>query len=84
MDRAETGRRGEHAAALYYIRRGCTLLEHNYRIREGEIDLILLPARRLGHPGQAPPDRPDGGLVPAADRPAGGLCAVRCGGSDPS
>ena len=43
-----------------------------------------LPARRLGHPGQAPPDRPDGGLVPAADRPAGGLCAVRCGGSDPS
>ena len=41
MDRAETGRRGEHAAALYYIRRGCTLLEHNYRIREGEIDLIL-------------------------------------------
>ena len=42
MDRAETGRRGEHAAALYYIRQGCTLLEHNYRIREGEIDLILL------------------------------------------
>lgn len=41
MDRAKTGRRGEHAAALYYIRQGCTLLEHNYRIREGEIDLIL-------------------------------------------
>lgn len=41
MDRAETGRRGEHAAALYYLRQGCTLLEHNYRIRGGEIDLIL-------------------------------------------
>ena len=41
MDRAETGRRGERAAALYYIRRGCTLLEHNYCIRGGEIDLIL-------------------------------------------
>ncbi len=41
MDRAETGRRGEQAAARYYIRRGCALLAHNYRIREGEIDLIL-------------------------------------------
>lgn len=41
MDRAETGRRGEQAAARYYIGRGCTLLARNYRIREGEIDLIL-------------------------------------------
>ncbi len=41
MDRAETGRRGEQAAARYYIQQGCTLLEHNYRIREGEVDLIL-------------------------------------------
>ena len=41
MDPAEVGRRGERAAALYYIQRGCTLLEHNYRIRGGEIDLIL-------------------------------------------
>lgn len=41
MDRAEVGRHGEIAAARYYIQRGCTLLEHNYRIREGEIDLIL-------------------------------------------
>ena len=41
MDRAETGRRGERAAARYYIQQGCTLLEHNYRIREGEVDLIL-------------------------------------------
>lgn len=41
MDRAEAGRRGEIAAARYYIQHGCTLLEHNYRIREGEIDLIL-------------------------------------------
>ena len=41
MDRAETGRRGEQAAARYYIGQGCTLLARNYRIREGEIDLIL-------------------------------------------
>ena len=41
MDTAETGRQGERAAARYYLRQGCTLLAHNYRIREGEIDLIF-------------------------------------------
>ena len=41
MGRAETGRSGERAAALHYIRQGCALLAHNYRIRAGEIDLIL-------------------------------------------
>ena len=41
MDRAETGRRGERAAARYYIRQGCTLLAHNYAIRQGELDLVL-------------------------------------------
>ncbi len=41
MDSAETGRRGELAAARYYIRLGCTLLAHNYRVREGELDLVL-------------------------------------------
>ena len=41
MDRAETGRRGEAAAARFYQKRGCLLLAHNYRARVGEIDLIL-------------------------------------------
>ncbi len=41
MDRAETGRRGEQAAARYYLQRGCILLARNYRIPQGEIDLIL-------------------------------------------
>lgn len=41
MDRAETGRRGEQAAARLYLRRGFTLLEHNYHTRYGELDLVL-------------------------------------------
>jgi len=41
MDRAETGRRGEAATARAYEKRGCRLLEHGYRGRFGEIDLIL-------------------------------------------
>ena len=42
MDRAETGRRGEQAAARYYLDRGYTLKTHNYRTRLGELDLVLL------------------------------------------
>ena len=42
MDRAEIGRRGEAVAARYYLKQGCTLLVHNYRVKMGEIDLILL------------------------------------------
>lgn len=41
MDRAETGRRGEGAAARLYSQRGCTVLARNYRTRYGELDLIL-------------------------------------------
>ena len=41
MDTDETGRRGEQAAARYYLRHGYTLLAHNFRQRVGEIDLIL-------------------------------------------
>ena len=41
MDRAETGRRGEAAAARFYQKQGYLLLAHNYRQRVGEIDLIL-------------------------------------------
>lgn len=45
--RAARGRRGEAAAALYYQKRGCTLLAHNYRTRLGELDLVLLDGGTL-------------------------------------
>ncbi len=41
MDRAEIGHTGEAVAARYYQKQGCLLLDHNYRTRMGEIDLIL-------------------------------------------
>ena len=37
----ELGHTGEAGAAKYYIRRGYLLLNHNYRTRMGELDLIL-------------------------------------------
>ena len=37
----ELGHTGEAVAAKYYIRRGYLLLNHNYRTRMGELDLIL-------------------------------------------
>lgn len=41
MDRAALGRKGEAVAALSYQKKGYQLLDHNYRTRMGEIDLIL-------------------------------------------
>ena len=41
MNRAETGRRGEAAAARWYQKQGARLLTHNYRTRMGELDLVL-------------------------------------------
>ncbi|MEL7155045.1 MAG: YraN family protein [Actinomycetota bacterium] len=35
-----TGRRGEDAAAEWYRRRGFTVLDRNWRVRQGELDLI--------------------------------------------
>ena len=35
------GHKGEAIAAKYYQQRGWLLLNHNYRTRMGEIDLIL-------------------------------------------
>ena len=35
---------GEAVAAKYYIRQGYLLLNHNYRTRMGELDLILYKA----------------------------------------
>lgn len=41
MDKHEFGRRAEAAAAKYYLDRGCRLLAHGYRTRQGELDLVL-------------------------------------------
>lgn len=40
-ERSRKGRRGEAAAARYYLKSGYRLLTHNYRTREGELDLVL-------------------------------------------
>lgn len=47
MDQRDLGRRGEAIAAKYYLQRGYMLLEHNYRTRMGELDLILLKQSQL-------------------------------------
>lgn len=41
MNTQDTGRRGEAAAARYYMNRGYKLLDHNYKTRQGELDLVL-------------------------------------------
>ena len=43
----DLGRTGEAVAAKYYIRRGYLLLNHNYRTRMGELDLILYKDDRI-------------------------------------
>ncbi len=42
MESRELGQKGEAVAAKYYIDRGCRLLAHNFRTRQGELDLVLL------------------------------------------
>ena len=41
MERQEKGKLGEAVAARYYLNRGYWLLEHNYKTRQGELDLVL-------------------------------------------
>ena len=41
MDKKEFGQKGEAAAARYYLDRGCRLLDHGYRTRMGDLDLVL-------------------------------------------
>lgn len=41
MTSRELGQKGEAIAAKYYIDRGCRLLEHGFRTRQGELDLVL-------------------------------------------
>jgi putative endonuclease len=38
--RAELGRRGEEAAAEWYVHAGFTVVARNWRVREGELDLV--------------------------------------------
>ena len=42
MKSGELGRKGEAIAAKYYLNRGCRLLAHNFKTRQGELDLVLL------------------------------------------
>ena len=39
-ERAQLGKRGEELAAAFLERHGYKILEHNYRLRQGEIDII--------------------------------------------
>ncbi len=66
MNRAETGRRGEAAAARWYQKQGAQLLAHNYHTRMGELDLVLR--------------EPDGTIVicEVKTRSQGMLAAARC------
>ena len=41
MNRAETGRRGEAAAARWYQKQGCRLLAHNFHTLMGELDVVV-------------------------------------------
>lgn len=41
-DRRELGRRGEEEAARYLQLQGMTVIERNWRCREGEIDIVAL------------------------------------------
>ena len=43
----DVGHTGEAVAAKYYQQRGWLLLNHNYRTRLGELDLILYKENTL-------------------------------------
>lgn len=45
--RKDLGRLGEDAAAKHLANKGCTILERNYRIRSGEVDIIAKEAETL-------------------------------------
>ncbi|KAF0208094.1 MAG: YraN family protein [Actinomycetota bacterium] len=47
MDRLETGRRGEDAAAAYLERVGMTLVERNWRCPAGEVDIVCIDGTTL-------------------------------------
>ncbi|GAG69535.1 unnamed protein product [marine sediment metagenome] len=41
MNNISIGKRGEHLARKFFQKRGYTIVDHNFRCRYGEIDLIL-------------------------------------------
>jgi putative endonuclease len=45
--RARLGRLGERLALEHYVRLGFRLLERNYRVRAGELDLIVFDGRTV-------------------------------------
>jgi putative endonuclease len=47
--RVRTGRLGEEAVARYVQERGDEILDRNWRIREGEIDIVSLSSDGLFH-----------------------------------
>lgn len=47
MDEKEVGRIGEDSVAYYVEKIGCSILERNYRIDIGEIDIIFMESNCL-------------------------------------
>lgn len=47
MNKIEIGKIGEEATAYYLDKIGCTILEKNYRIQFGEIDIIFIESDEL-------------------------------------
>ncbi len=47
MNHQESGRQGEAVAARYYLNRGYHLLDHNYKTRQGELDLVLQKGEQI-------------------------------------
>lgn len=47
MDRVETGRRGEDAAASYLERTGMTIVDRNWRCPSGEVDIVFLDGQTV-------------------------------------
>lgn len=64
MNRANLGHTGEAVAAKYYIRQGYLLLNHNYRTRMGELDLILYKADTIVFAEVRPAPAPSAPLRP--------------------
>lgn len=45
--RQSVGRYGEELALTYLLKKGCSLVEKNYRLRSGEVDIIVLDGDTL-------------------------------------